>query len=91
MIHIRVSQEGDFVQVSIEDNGIGRKRSRIENLRKERYHKSVASANVARRIELINQQFPGKMEYWVEDLEDVNGRPTGTLVVFKYNWLFSQQ
>lgn len=87
LLQVGVMLDGDFVRVEVEDNGIGRKKSRVENQRKERYHKSVATANVNRRTDLINQQFPGKIEYWVDDLEDHEAKAIGTKVTFRYNWL----
>lgn len=87
LLKVGVVLDNDFVRVEVEDNGIGRKQSRVENQRKERYHKSVATANVNRRTDLINQQFPGKIEYWVDDLEDHEAKAIGTKVTFRYNWL----
>lgn len=87
LIKIEVSLNGHFVRVAVEDNGIGRKQSHIENMRKQRYHRSVASANVSRRTELINKQFPGRMKYEVVDLETADGKPKGTRVVFEYKYM----
>ncbi|MBP7476940.1 MAG: histidine kinase [Chitinophagales bacterium] len=66
--------------ITIEDNGIGRKRSEeINRLQKDK-HQSFATEANKKRIELLNQE---KNKIGVEyiDKTDTNGRAIGTVVV----------
>lgn len=69
--------------VTIEDNGIGRKRSMELNEIKQQKHKSFATAAIQSRIELLNLNKKNKIVICYQDKVGANQQPAGTLVVIQ--------
>ncbi len=76
---VRVVQDATHVTVTIEDDGIGRERSKAIKTGSQRRQNSTGLENVAKRIALINELFGKNYEITVSDL-DVAARDVGTRV-----------
>lgn len=79
-IHFTVSGK-DILKCTIEDNGIGRKKSAEINSGRHKQHKSVGLEITRRRVSLFN--LPGQKDYRIEiyDLHDNNQQPSGTKIL----------
>ncbi|MBI1288912.1 MAG: hypothetical protein GC178_15195 [Flavobacteriales bacterium] len=75
-------EEDDGLLVSIEDNGVGRKRSAEINTTRRKDHVSKAASIIEERIQIINSGSNDHIEMHYIDLEDDNG-PIGTRVELK--------
>lgn len=78
--HIRFSCEnqGEWIQISIEDNGIGRAAA-AKSTNSRRSQRSFGMRIASRRIEVLNRQKTTKPQ--IEDLVE-GGKPSGTRVSF---------
>ena len=80
--HIRIDfkKKGNFLQCTITDDGIGRKRAMEIKKQNGLGIKSRGMLITKERLDILNK--PGKEKYNVKvtDLNDENGRPTGTKV-----------
>ncbi|MEO1515570.1 MAG: histidine kinase [Bacteroidota bacterium] len=85
-LKVRIRDLEDAVQVAIEDNGIGRTKSREINKRK-RIKRTTSSERVIReRIQLLNEQsnLPNKIQMQMEDLTDAEGHERGLRTIFTF-------
>ena len=64
---------------SIEDNGVGREKSR--ELNKKRQHQSMATSITKERLKVVSKKFRKKYSLEITDLKDKNGLPAGTRVI----------
>lgn len=72
-----------WLTVSIEDNGVGRAKSReFEDLKKNG-HVSVSTSLIRERMKLLNKKSKRKNTLDIIDLYDDNGCPSGTRVVIR--------
>lgn len=78
-LYIAFNKVKDEIVVSIEDNGIGRKRSEEIKLRSQLQHKSFAVGATHKRLELLNQERENKIRIEIIDKYDKE-IATGTLV-----------
>ena len=79
-IDIRISKEVKGVKIEIEDNGIGREKSKWVNSGKI----GIGLKTIKQIIELNNQKSRQKIKQKIIDLKDQKGSATGTLVVLKF-------
>jgi hypothetical protein len=77
---VSFKQEGEFIIVSIKDNGAGRSK---EAKTAVGGHKPSGMLITQKRLELINKLPVSESAMSVTDLRDENGNPAGTLVVIK--------
>ncbi|MBO3099250.1 tetratricopeptide repeat-containing sensor histidine kinase [Gelidibacter pelagius] len=81
-IELRVyKDDDDFVNISITDNGIGRKASEKINDGRVLKSKSVGIAITKARLANFSKRFTTDYKMDIEDLYDAQGRPLGTKVV----------
>ena len=73
-VGIRFYLEGEMLICEVEDDGIGRKRSR--EMQKRRDHRSMATEINRHRLELLRKSLGGKVDIRIIDKEN----PSGTLV-----------
>lgn len=73
----------NVVEIQIEDNGIGRKRSREINSNKTLNRKSIGIQLTQDRLENYFKKTEGEYSILIYDLEDDKGVATGTLVSIK--------
>jgi len=67
-VDVRITEKQAFLEVHVEDNGIGRKASQKRNMHYNRTHKSYASQILRERIDIFNYLKKQKMEFYMEDL-----------------------
>ena len=72
----------DELTCVIEDNGVGRDKSRQIQERQSSGHKSFASGAIKKRLELINHKYNKKAGYIIEDLYS-NNVASGTKVTIQ--------
>ncbi len=70
----------DTLCCTITDNGIGRKRSGEINAQRLTKHTSFATGATQKRLELLNHDSKRLIEVLYEDLHDVHGNASGTMV-----------
>jgi two-component sensor histidine kinase len=74
------SQQHDFIEVLIDDNGVGREKSKELNM--HRYnHTSFATSATEKRLELINQTLAKKIKVEMIDKKNEWNEPSGTTVI----------
>lgn len=80
-IEISMKLVGHILQVVVEDNGIGRSKSReLKQASPTAEHKSVGLSNTKERLEIINQVNSSNLSVSISDLFDTNGEASGTKV-----------
>ena len=86
-IRISKAEDQEVIEVVIDDNGIGRERSKEIN--KSRVaHNSFATAANEKRIDLINQTFDKKTKLKIIDKVNIDGSPAGTKVIITIPMVF---
>ncbi len=79
---IRFNKEKQNIRIEIEDNGIGRARSRELNRIKNKGHQSFATEANSRRLELLNRKH-GNVGVEFVDKVAPSGEGIGTLVIIR--------
>lgn len=78
-INLKIGEDNSLIY-TIEDNGIGREKSKeINQLRVD--HKSFALSATRSRLELLNEERERPISEQIIDLKDEEGRPVGTRVI----------
>jgi len=72
--------ENDDLSILIEDNGIGREKSRKNKRSFETKRVSKGLLNIRNRIEILNESEEVKIKYHIEDIKDSDGMGIGTRV-----------
>jgi ligand-binding sensor domain-containing protein len=84
-ITIKFWKAGDRLAVTIEDNGIGRKKAGSFKTREHIEYQSKGMSLTADRIRMMNAKYKDNILIDVIDLEDpVTGNPTGTRVIMEF-------
>ncbi|MEQ8907741.1 MAG: histidine kinase [Vicingaceae bacterium] len=78
---LRFKEEGIYLFVEVEDNGIGREAAAIYKGNSKRKRKSHGVRIIKERLALHNKESEGSVR--IEDLKDKNGIPTGTKSTIK--------
>lgn len=79
LIDFAKSSKVDYLQITIDDDGIGRILSQQLNSQR-RKHESFAISAIEKRINLLNQSLTRKIEIVIIDKVDDANNPTGTRV-----------
>lgn len=82
-ISVSFQKHENYVQIKIDDNGIGRKKSEALNSIKHKNHKSFATQAMQHRIELLNQNSSENITIEFTDKINESNMPLGTLVTLK--------
>lgn len=80
VIKINIQQEDDFLCCSVEDNGIGRKKSAEIKAKRNIKQKSVGMSITKERLDIISNH---KVNVDTIDLFDENGQALGTKIVIR--------
>lgn len=80
-VKIDISSGEKIIQIVIDDNGVGRKKTAAQN--KEKKHSSMGMQITQDRIALYNDSHSSKLVYKVIDKKDENGQPAGTRVILE--------
>lgn len=75
------TQENNLI-IAVEDNGIGREKSKTLNALRNKKHKSFATDALQNRIELLNRTNHHNITIQYTDKTNAMGNPTGTVVRF---------
>jgi tetratricopeptide (TPR) repeat protein len=82
-LHIYISKPSNkIIECIIEDNGIGREKSKEINKKRETQHKSFALKATTERLDLLNYGLEKKIGVEIIDLKE-NNQATGTKVVLQ--------
>lgn len=82
-IEIRINRQNELILIEIEDDGIGREKSKELRQKYDKDHKSLATAITQERIRLLNKKQRKNIMLDIIDLKDELGEPSGTKVVFR--------
>jgi tetratricopeptide (TPR) repeat protein len=82
-IHINIKKKQDYFILEIEDNGVGRSKTKELEKTKRKDHKSMATTITKDRMDALNKKLKQKIHFKIIDLKDENGKATGTKVVFE--------
>lgn len=81
IVHYSLNEEENTVSCSIEDNGVGRAKSRELNQQSANRRDSKGTKNVLETIETLNKQYNTNLgKVITEDLYDTEKKPVGTKV-----------
>lgn len=83
-ITVRFSANGSHIICSIEDNGIGIRRSEANKNLQHATHKSVGLDNLRNRIAIMNEKFDMDCSLTITDLSETDATSSGTLAVLKF-------
>ncbi|PCJ67673.1 MAG: hypothetical protein COA58_00625 [Bacteroidetes bacterium] len=78
-LKLDLNHENNFLKVTIEDNGIGRKQSQELKTNHQRDYKSTGIANTKERVRLLNKLHKAQYSVHITDLMH-DGKPNGTRV-----------
>jgi tetratricopeptide (TPR) repeat protein len=74
---------GEYIHYTIQDNGVGRKKSASYNALNKPNHNSLGMQITQQRISIFNEQHQANSMVDIEDLYDENTQPCGTGVTLK--------
>ena len=81
---ISFEQKGQFLEIIIEDNGIGIEKSKIINAQKgNKKPASFATSAQEKRVEILNKIYPNEVEISIEDRKVESAISEGTIVKIK--------
>jgi two-component system LytT family sensor kinase len=78
-INFELSESEEYIICTIEDNGIGRKKSAEIKARNQNHHQSFSTESIAQRLEIWNNNTLNSIIY--EDVLDLNTEIIGTKVI----------
>jgi tetratricopeptide (TPR) repeat protein len=79
-LNIELKQKNkETIEITISDNGIGRKKSAALKTMNQKKQKSKGMGNIKKRVAILNDMYKDKVDVYISDLE-ADG--TGTKVVF---------
>lgn len=84
-IHIEFKKKGEMLEISIEDNGVGREHAKKNQ--KELKHKSMALNITHERIAIINRKYKAEGNLVIEDLNKTLKTGTKVLISLPYRVL----
>ena len=77
-LKVTINQDGKTIIVTVEDNGIGRKKSQEIKTENQKILKSTGIKNIDSRLKIISDIYKTKLDVHIED-----ATPTGTIVTVK--------
>ncbi len=83
LLKIRFLSKSGMLMIEVEDNGIGRKKASEIYQRDPKDYKSMATEIIRQRIKSLNKNQKRKINFSIVDLNDEDGNPSGTRVVFE--------
>jgi hypothetical protein len=87
-IHVNIEQTAEELTITIEDNGIGRRRAAGYKTREHIEYQSKGMSMTADRIRIINSTYGGDIRVEISDLEDECQKPAGTRVILRFPLLY---
>lgn len=83
-IRIKFTKSGNRLAVTVEDNGIGRKKAASYKTREHIEYQSKGMSLTADRIRMMNAKYNDSILINVEDLTNAEGQPEGTRVTMEF-------
>lgn len=83
-IILRVKQLDNYLQIEIEDDGVGREKALIQKKQLDTIHKSVGLLITKERINIFNEENQQQIKVDVLDLKDEMGNSLGTKGVLQF-------
>lgn len=80
-VEIHVNKQSEYLEIKIDDNGIGRKQAELQNRNKANKPPSYASQAIESRIQILNKNRMKKISQNTIDKVDPNGNSLGTTLV----------
>lgn len=82
-VSVRFRMQNDMIELSVEDDGIGRKKAQDIRNMQDPSHRSLATAITMDRIRVLNKKLKNKITFTIKDLKNETGEATGTMVVME--------
>ena len=79
-LNVYFFDEGELIKCVIEDDGVGRKTSKLIHANNFKKHKSIAISLNQERLDIIGKLFNNKLQVSIFDIEDEEGKACGTRV-----------
>ena len=79
-LNVYFFDEGELIKCVIEDDGVGRKTSKLIHADNFKKHKSIAISLNQERLDIIGKLFNNKLQVSIFDIEDEEGKACGTRV-----------
>jgi len=89
MVKISFSLLEDYINVVVEDNGVGREKARELREQNRPGHKSMAMKITKERLSLLNKKTKRNISVQITDLYDEIGKPCGTRVILTIPFIFA--
>lgn len=89
-LKVEIVEPSNDLQITIADNGIGRRASRIRNSQNPLKSQSLGLTIIKDRLDFYSKKYDGDFHFSVEDLADGSGKALGTKVVVALPRLFSE-
>ena len=83
-LKIEFMLEDDYLLIIIEDDGIGREKSKQMNIKREEKTRTHSTVIMQERINLLNKTLKRKVTFQIIDLIDESGIAAGTKVLMYY-------
>ncbi len=83
-IILRIKSLGEYIQIEIEDDGIGREKALLQKQQLNSIHKSVGLLITEERIHIFNEENKQQIKVDVLDLKDNDGNALGTKGVLNF-------
>jgi tetratricopeptide (TPR) repeat protein len=80
-LNVNFEQKSDFVEISISDDGIGRKKSKEIKTENQKIMKSTGLKNIEDRLQIIKEVYSVQLDVTIADLDNRSNK--GTKVVIK--------
>ena len=84
-IKISFTQDENTITCTVEDNGIGIRKSERLKEKTRAHHHSVGLENLRRRVNIMNEKYDMNCSLEITDLKDLGRNETGTRVVLQFN------
>ncbi len=68
-LSVRLNQEGEYLKITVEDNGIGRTKSKELKTENQKATKSRGIKNTAKRMEILSKIYKQKIRIEISDME----------------------
>ncbi|MBB3124448.1 tetratricopeptide (TPR) repeat protein [Mesoflavibacter sabulilitoris] len=73
-------KQKDQIEITIADNGIGRKKSKALKTENQKKHNSKGLGNIKKRVTILNEMYKDKVDINIED-NQLNAQDVGTKVI----------
>ncbi|MDA9773642.1 histidine kinase [Saprospiraceae bacterium] len=83
-LKIHIEKVGEFIDISIEDNGIGRKAAQLIKTRSRSKNTSLGMTINNQRIQLLKQLYGNEASVDIIDLKDESNQAQGTKIVIRF-------